>query len=196
MDILYYSNYCKHCTRLIQLLAKNNLTDKISCICIDKRKKDPKTMQTVIILDNGKQALLPPNVHSVPSLLLIKQQYKVIVGDEITAYLEPLINHNTQAAVGPHGEPAGYSFTPSSGGVNIVSEQYTYYNMSPEELSAKGSGKNRQMFNYVSVNDALSPINTPPDNYRPDKLSTQGITLDTIQKKRNEDIPQMASFVP
>lgn len=196
MDILYYSNYCKHSARLIQLLAKNNLTDKINCICIDKRKKDPKTMQTVVILDNGKQALLPPNVHSVPSLLLIKQQYKVIVGDEITAYLEPLIQKNVDNAVGSYGEPSGYSIIPSSRGVNIVSEQYTYYNVNPEELSAKGSGKNRQMFNYVSVNDTLSPINTPPDNYRPDKLSTQGITLDTIQKKRNEDIPQMAAFVP
>jgi hypothetical protein len=91
------------------------------------------------------------------------------------------------------GEPAGYSMLPSSGGVNIVSEQYTFYNANPDELSAKGTGKNRQMFNYVSVNGDLQSIPTPPDNYRPDKLSTQGITLDTIQKKRNEDMPQMAN---
>lgn len=96
-------------------------------------------------------------------------------------------------AVGHAGEPMGYSLMPASGGVNIVSEQYTYYNMSPEELAAQGIGKNRQMFNYVPVNADLPAINTPPDNYRPDKLSTQGITLDVIQKKRNEDVPQMAT---
>jgi len=196
MDILYYSNYCKHCSKLIQLLAKNNLTDKINCLCIDKRKRDPKTGQTVILLDNGKQAILPPNVHSVPALLMIKQQYRVIVGDEITSYLEPLIKSNTNAAVGYAGEPSGYSMMPTSGGVNIVSEQYTFYNAEPEELSAKGTGKHRQMFNYVSVNDNLPSIETPPDNYRPDKISTQGITLDVIQKKRNEDVPQMATFIP
>lgn len=193
MDILYYSNYCKHSSKVIQLLAKNNLTDKVNCICIDKRKRDPKTGQTMILLDNGTQAILPPNVHSVPALLMIKQHYRVIIGDEILSYLEPLIQSNIQASVGYQGEPSGYSMLPSSGGVNIVSEQYTFYNADPEELSAKGNGRNRQMFNYVSVNGDLPAIPTPPDNYRPDKLSTQGITLDLIQKKRNEDVPQMAT---
>lgn len=198
MDILYYSNYCKHCSRLIQILAKNGLTDKINCICIDNRKRNPNTGQTMIMLEKGTHTILPPNVHSVPALLMIKQNYRVIVGDEIISYLEPLIKKNIDSSVGTFGEPSGYRIVPSSGGVNIVSEQYTYYNASPEELGAKGSGKNRQMFNYVSVNDNnLQPINTPPDNYRPDKLSTQGITLETIQKMRNEDIPQMANaFIP
>ena len=40
MDILYYSNYCKHSQKLINILTKNNMSDKISFICIDKRKKD------------------------------------------------------------------------------------------------------------------------------------------------------------
>jgi hypothetical protein len=82
MDILYYSNYCKHSQKLIQTLVKGNLADKISCINIDKRKRDPKTNQLYIILENGNQVVLPPNVSSVPALLLIKQQYKVIFGSE------------------------------------------------------------------------------------------------------------------
>ena len=196
MDILYYSNYCKHSSKLIQLLAKNNLTDKINCICIDKRRRDPKNGQIVVLLDDGRQAILPPNVNSVPSLLMIKQHYRVIVGDEILSYLEPLIQSNTNSAVGHYGEPSGYSMIPSKGGVNIVSEQYTFYNANPEELMAKGTGKHRQMFNYVPVNGHMQSIETPPDNYRPDKLSTQGITLETIQRKRNEDIPQTATFIP
>jgi hypothetical protein len=53
MDILYYSNYCKHSQKLIQTLTKGNLADKISCICIDKRSKDPKTNQLYIHFNSG-----------------------------------------------------------------------------------------------------------------------------------------------
>ena len=42
-----------------------------------------------------------------------------------------------------------------SDGSNIVSEQFTYYNMTPEELSAKGKGGQRQMYNYVSASQDL-----------------------------------------
>jgi len=195
MDILYYSNYCKHSSKIIQLLAKNGLSDKLNCICIDKRKRDPKTGQMTILLEDGRQTILPPNVHSVPALLMIKQNYRVIIGEEIQTYLEPFIQANVDASVGYQGEPSGYSMIPSKGGVNIVSEQYTFYNANPEELLAKGSGRNRQMYNYVSVNDTNLKINTPPDTYRPDKVSKE-ITPELIQKKRNEDIPQMATFIP
>ena len=78
-DILYYSNYCKHSQNIIQYFAKNNLTEKISFICIDKRIIDQKTGYTNIILENGKKVLLPPNIHHVPSLLLTKQNNKVII---------------------------------------------------------------------------------------------------------------------
>ena len=53
MDILYYSNYCKHSQNVIQTLVKSNLTDKISFICIDKRKRDENSGQMIIILENG-----------------------------------------------------------------------------------------------------------------------------------------------
>ena len=39
MDILYYSNYCAHSQKVVDLLVKSNMQDKISFICIDKRKK-------------------------------------------------------------------------------------------------------------------------------------------------------------
>ena len=71
MDILYYSNYCKHSQSVIQTLVKSNLTDKISFICIDKRKRDETSGNIVIILENGDRVMMPPNIHSVPSLLLI-----------------------------------------------------------------------------------------------------------------------------
>lgn len=187
MDILYYSNYCKHCQKLIQTLVKGNMADKISFICIDKRKIDPKTYQTYILLENGTSVVLPPNIHSVPSLLLVNKNYKVILGDDILKHYHPQIKASNDNATGFHGEPSAFQLGTTSGGMNIVSEQYTMYNMTPEELSAKGSGENRQMYNYVSANDDIKLIPTPPDNYRPDKVSSN-ITIDTLQQQRMDEV--------
>ena len=186
MDILYYSNYCKHSQKLIQTLVKGNLADKISCINIDKRKRDPKTNQLYIILENGSQVVLPPNVSSVPALLLIKHQYKVVFGSEdILKHFHPQLKAQNTLATRDNGEPMGFALGLTS--ANIVSEQYTLYSMTPDELSAKGRGGSRQLFNYVSAADELQLIETPPETYKPDKVSNS-VTIDTLQQKRMDDI--------
>ena len=184
MDILYYSNYCKHCQKIVQTLVKGNMADKISFICIDKRVRDPNNNQQYIVLENGSKVIMPPNIHSVPSLLLIKQSYRVLMGDEIMKHFHPQLKSLNDKATNFQGEPMSFSLANSG---SIVSEQYTYYNMTPEELSAKGSGGNRQMYNYVSAGDDIKFINTPPDNYRPDKLSNN-VTIDTLQQQRIDEI--------
>ena len=55
MDILYYSNYCKHSQSVLQHLVKGNMTNKLNFICIDKRTKDLQNNQTYIILKMGKK---------------------------------------------------------------------------------------------------------------------------------------------
>ena len=94
-----------------------------------------------------------------------------------------------------NGEPMGYRLQSSIGGTNIISEQFTSYDMTPEELSAKGKGQSRQLYNYVSVHNDNIFIETPPDNYRPDKISDD-ITIDSLQQQRIDEInngtnPQM-----
>ena len=76
MDTLYYSNYCKHSQRVLQYLVKTDLTNKISFLCIDKRKKDVNNNQIYIELENGQKVIMPPHVQSVPALLLVNQNYK------------------------------------------------------------------------------------------------------------------------
>jgi hypothetical protein len=174
--------------------VKNRLNDKLNFICIDKRRRDPKTGQIQIVLENGNNVILPPNIHSVPSLLLVKQSYQVILGDDIIKQFQNTVNENNDISTQYNGEPRGFILPGSSSGMNIVSEQYTYYDMSPEELSAKGKGGLRNMHNYVNANHEYGVINTPPDNYRPDKLSSS-VTLDTLQQKRNDEVPQPKPFV-
>ena len=60
--------------------------------------------------------------------------------------------------------------------------------MSPEELSAKGNGAARQMYNYVPVNQESNFIQTPPDTYKPDKIG-ESITIDQLQQQRSQEVP-------
>ena len=195
MDILYYSNYCKHCQKLLQTLVKANMSDKISFISIDKRYTDPKTNQLYIVLENSSRVIMPPNIHSVPSLLLIKQNYKVLMGDDILKHYHPQMKQINEYANKNNGEPVAFPILSSTGGTNIVSEQYTLYNMTPDELSAKGKGGNRQMYNYVSASDDIQFIETPPDTYRPDKLSSS-VTIDTLQQQRMDEVAKIAPKQP
>ena len=190
MDILYYSNYCTHSQKVLQTLVKGNMSDKLSFICIDKRQLDKKTNQTYIILENGGKVILPPNIHSVPSLLLIKDNYRIIEGDNIIKFFHKDIKQRSNIATNYNGEPMSFQLGSSSGGTNIISEQYTLYNMSPDELSAKGSGGNRQMYNYVPAGNTIDLIQTPEDTYKPDKVSN-GVTIDSLQQKRMDEISEI-----
>lgn len=187
MDIFYYSNYCKHSQKILQTLVKGCLTDKVSCVCIDNRKKDPSTNQTYILLENGSKVIMPPTLHSVPALLLVNDRYRIIFGDEITKHFHPqLINKQSVLSQG-QGEPLSFQLNKSSGGTNIVSEAYTLYDAPSDELSAKGNGRSRQMYNYVTTDNDLFSIETPDDNYQPDKVSDH-VTIDNLQQKRMDEL--------
>ena len=190
MDILYYSNYCPNSKKVLWIISKHGLTEKLNCINIDKRFRNNQTGQIYIQMENGRKVMIPPNVHGVPALLKVKEKYSAIFGGEIISYLEPLIKANISQMVQINGEPVGTSLGQSVGGVSIISEQYTYFNAPHEELSAKGNGAARQMYNYVSAdNSTNSVIQTPPDSYKPDKIG-EGCTIESLQNQRNQDIPQ------
>jgi hypothetical protein len=62
--------------------------------------------------------------------------------------------------------------------------------MSPEELSAKGSGMNRQMHNYVKSTHEVNIINAPQETYNKSKMS-EDINISTLEEKRNNEIPKI-----
>jgi hypothetical protein len=131
--------------------------------------------------------MLPPNVHSVPSLLLVAQKYSVITGEPIYQYFEKQIGSQHAKATEEFGEPVGYVLN-SNGGMNIMSESYTDYSLSPEELSAKGKGRGRKTYDYVSAAHDNMFITTPEDNYRSNKLRADDVSLDDLQRRREMDI--------
>lgn len=190
MDILYYSNNCVHSQKLLQYLAKNGLTNKLNFLSIDRRTRDPANGQVYLVLDRGTKVMLPPNVHNVPSLVLLSQNCQVLVGNDIYQHLTPRIQGMVADATGNNGEPAGFLL---SGGGAIVSEKYTSYSMTPEELSSKGRGGGRQMHNYVTANHDAFTIPTPPDNYKADKIGE--VDMESLQQRRNSDVSSQKNLM-
>ena len=197
MDILYYSNHCPHSQKVIHFISRQSgLIDKLNAICVDRRKIDPNTGQTSIQLENGKLILLPPNVHSVPCLLVVKNNYRALFGKDIIPYFQPSVNEANAIAQQNNGEPIGTALLPSSAGVSIMSEPYTLYDLSPDDLSAKSQSTKRPMYNYVSAtNHQPYSIPTPPDTYRPDKVDPS-LTLESLEQKRNFEVSNGAPSTP
>ena len=163
-------------------LVKNDVIQTLNCICIDQRKVNPLQGQTQITLENGNTVLLPPNVYSVPSLLLVKENYRCVVGNEIKNIYKSKISEKQENAYRGEGEPQAFSL----GAKDIQSEQFTFYNSSTEDLSAKGSGGMRPLYHYVPADGNIS-IPTPPETYKSNKVG-QEITVDTLQQQRTEEM--------
>jgi hypothetical protein len=198
MDILYYSNFCKHSQKILQYLVKSNLANQLNFLCIDKRARDPNNNQMYIVLENGQKVIMPPNIQSVPALLLVKHSYRVILGDDIILHFQDAVQNKQEIKQLRSVEPTGISLMPSNQGMNIISEPYTFYSLTSDELSAKGTGGRRQLYNYVSANDDTITINTPPETYQADKISGD-ITVDKLLQKRTDDIQNsivQSPFVP
>ena len=188
-SILYYSNYCDNSNKILELLSKSKIKDKMHFICIDKRIK--KNNSTHIILNNGQDILLPPNVTGVPALLLLNKNHKVLFGNEILNYLQPDLDleKSTNNINNNHiDEPVSFSLNNSvSCGFGVISDEYSYLDQNSEDLSAKGNGGMRQQHHYASINQNFN-IETPPDTYTSDTIGN--VSMDKLLEKRNSEIKQ------
>lgn len=132
-EIIYYSNYCPHSIRIIDFLTRSDLIKKIQMISVDKRWRDPVTGQDYVVLQNGSKKILPPNIHSVPAMLLMKRHYEVLYGNDITKYFEKeiggILSDPNSANVFQQiqrNEPSGFSL----GGAqidNFISASHSNY---------------------------------------------------------------------
>jgi hypothetical protein len=189
MDEFYYSNHCKHSQKVIQYISKNNLIDKISCICIDKRSRDTKNNHLNIHLENGQTFAMPPSIQTVPAILRKSQNHTVVLGaEQIISYIqsEPKYTNTQQTqstVLNNNIEPISFEYM---GSHNVSSDKFTNYNTHHEVLSAQGTGTERPLHNYVGI-DNNQFINTPADNYKADKLP-ENITIESLSQKRNSDI--------
>ena len=182
-NILYYSNYCNNCKNVLTTLSRSELKEEMFYLCIDKRRKG-NNGATYLILENGQELLLPPTITKVPALLLINHGHRVLFGDEIFNHFKHKTTQLTNSATMNTGEPMSFSLNGMSG-YGVSSDNYSFWDMSSDDLSAKGNGGLKQMHNYA-VPDMVGVIETPPDTYIPDKIG--GVTLDTLTQSREKEL--------
>jgi hypothetical protein len=183
MSIIYYSNYCEPSKKLLQKIAKTKLNKEIHFICIDKRKRDSKG--NMIIFVENEQIMLPSSVTKVPALYLMETK-QVMFGDDIYAQLLPKEVAINQEATAGNGEPECYSIF----GMNKISDSYSYWDQSADELTAKGKGGMRQMHQFAPIEDQYK-INTPNEDYVADKVGKSGKTLDEYKAERDSLVPSV-----
>lgn len=176
--ILYYSNYCQNSGNILSHLSKSNIKNSINFLCIDKRIN--KNNKTYIILENNMEILLPQDIKSVPSLLIINENYRIITGEDILNYLKPINQVINNKATNNNGEPETMSFLNNNFGV--MSDNYSFLDQNSDQMSTKGDGGLRQLYNYSTL-DTIDKIETPPDDYAPDKIGE--INMDDLEKSRS-----------
>ena len=184
-SILYYSNFCDKSKKILQTLAKSNIKEELHYLCIDKRVKSP-TGSWYIVLENGEKIVMPPQVNRVPALLLMKQGHQVLYGDQILAHLQPRDTAINMAATNNNEEPSPFSLNHDCiGGYGVASDTFSYWDQTSDDLSAKGNGGMRQLYNYATI-DSNIRIEAPKEDYTPDKIGS--VSLENLQQQRNSEI--------
>ena len=179
-SILYYSNFCEHSKKLLQSVSKTQLGKDIHFMCIDKRVSEGG--KTYIVLETGQKIVLPENVAKVPALLLLTNN-QILYGDNIYNYFKSKQEVVTKQVTQNNMEPMAFSLGGSGGFSGVTSDQYSFLDMEPESLTAKGDGGMRQMHNYVQLNhvDSFQPI--AKDEGKP----SDHMTIEQLQKQREQD---------
>ena len=187
-SILYYSNFCEHSKKLIQLLSKSVVAKDIHFICIDKRVKENN--KVYIVLPNEQKIIMPENVTKVPALLLLNQNYKVLYGESIYNYFKPEEKVITKQVTNNNLEPMAFSFGMGFGG--ITSDNFSFLDMDSDSLGTKGNGGLRQMHSYVSLNNENQfSITTPEDDFdykQSNKIKDGEMKIEDLQKMRENEL--------
>lgn len=186
--LLYYSNHCNHSKTLMQHVSKSNIHENIHFVCIDNRKKVGN--KTYIMLENGSELLMPPNINAVPALLVLAD-FSIIYGEEIYKKLKPVEETLVQQATQSYMEPLAFSLGNTCNPYGIVSDQYSFVDMDSDELTAKGNGGTRQMHNYLPLNfnQHQQTIDTPKeyDDLKNVKVNDE-MTIEKIKQSREQDL--------
>ena len=185
-SIIYYSNSCDRCKAVLTTLSKSRVQDDIHFLCIDKRVKSG-TGAWHILTETGEKVLLPPQVNRVPALLLLNKGHQVLYGEQILQHFQPKNVALNDQATGFNGEPNAFALGRESmgSGFGVASDNYSFLDQSADELSAKGNGGMRQLYNYATI-DLVDKIDTPPDTYSPDKVGS--VSMEQLQQKRQSEI--------
>jgi glutaredoxin-related protein len=165
MNRLYYSNFCPYSKDVLEFIKQNNLINKLSFLCVDNRVQDKQTGIIYIITEDKKHKdALPPNIQDVPALLLIREQYRVILGKDIMNYFAPQIKNVFSE-------------------INTVQPSPLTNNLQSFSLYGDDEPNNENK-------NKIGYIETPPEDFISNKIG-ENITIDLIEKQRNAELEKI-----
>jgi hypothetical protein len=85
----------------------------------------------------------------------------------------------------PPAEPSAFSF----GDHCSMSDSFSFLDQSADELKATGNGGMRQLHGFTALNGGFEGINTPPEDYVPNKVGGD-VSLDRLREEREKDVPK------
>lgn len=179
-NIFYYSKRCDKCTKYLKIFASLGIENTIHFICIDKIIQEEG--KKFVILDNNQKVILPKTVTHVPALMLLNKGYKVLFGNEILSYLQPIKEKEIIRATHNNMEPFAYSFSSSSG--NIVSDSYSF--IQEEPIQATDNTGMKQLYNYSTIQDnGLFTIPSVQHNFQGNK--DDNLSLNAKEERVNQE---------
>ena len=180
-SVLYYSNLCGNCKEVIRLLSSHEKKSDIHFVCIDKRKV--LNGETYIVLNDNKTTIrMPSSIERVPSLLLLNDQHRVLVGGQILEYVDPniIFRDNTPSQDVITQEPECFNTMDKWG--DVSSDTYSFWDQTSDDLLAEGNGGMRQNKYFCGLDD-MSRIYTPEDTYEPDKVDESDINRAKMERQ-------------
>ena len=90
-------------------------------------------------------------------------------------------------------EPSSFAFSGESSGLGVMSDSFSFLDMGADDLSTKGNGGTRQMYNYTGLDDSSGQMQTPTDdfNYQSSAGGEQRAnTMEQLMQSRENDISQ------
>ena len=179
---LYFSKYCAHSSKILEELNRHGMNDKFIYISIDKRII--KNNITYVLNPDGSSFALPPMINRVP-VLLLKPNHEILSGNQILEYIKPQAKNIQEEKTMLHSEPNPFSLNMDNGsGFGVKSDNYSFLDASPDELSAQGTGGTRQMYNYSTL-DQSQTIQTPLQS---DKQAKLNMTVEQLQQQRELNV--------
>lgn len=180
--VLYYSKYCDNCKKIIHKVGRDKIKEDIHFLCIDKRKMIDN--KTYIVLSDGKELLMPPEIKQVPALLLLNRGNRIIYGNEIMELFLPILKNKNKEDTNNNIEPLAFSYYEMG---TSLSDNYSYLDQNSDDLSTKGSGGMRQMHSFAICNNK-DEIETPPENISSNKIKSSNVSklLSKMQEERSK----------
>ncbi len=163
-DLLFYSNFCDHCKKLIGFLIKQNLRDQFILVCVDKR-----------------EFKIPSFIDRVPSILTTKKE--LYTGENIYEYVDTKIKiiQKQIEDIAP--------FT-MMGGLN--SSQYTFISQDGEGYDTGCELKNDlvQSQDFVLLNydqRIIAPVDREADSKTESKFDSSLLERYMDARKRDDE---------